>query len=141
MKFASLFPTLESDCEACAHFPTWDKDFFCQMLDAAFPETGHYTQGAQTFLEKVSQFNLIFDLAKPPLEQQSDNLLDKICEEQTERTREDNIQAIKLFNKKLPSDGVVNWRGKMQQVCSLFDGVSTSQSLLTMISNIVELIF
>ena len=125
MKFASLFPTSESDREACAFFLTWEKDFFCQMLDAAFPETGHYAQGAQTFLEKISQFSLCFDLGKPSIEQNSDNLLDKICEEHTERTREDNIQAIKLLNKKLPTDGVVNWRGKMLQACSLFDRVET----------------
>jgi hypothetical protein len=67
------------------------------MLDAAFPETGHYTQGAQSFLEKVTQLNLCFDLNKPNIEQNTDNSLDKICEEHTERTREDEASAIKLL--------------------------------------------
>jgi hypothetical protein len=31
----------------------------------------------------------------------------------------------KLLNKKLPTEGVVNWRGKMQKACSLFDRVET----------------
>ena len=125
MRFAALFPTSEVDRELCSQFLTWDKDVFCNMLDAAFPETGHYTQGAQTFLEKITQFSLCFDLAKPSIEQRSDNQLDKICEEHTERTREDNIQAIKLLTKKLPTDGVVNWRGKFHQSCQLFDRVET----------------
>jgi hypothetical protein len=74
---------------------TWDKDFFSQML-AAFPETEHYAQGAQTFLEEISQFDLCFDSS-------GNNQLDKICEDHTERTRVDNLQAIKLPNKKLPT--------------------------------------
>jgi hypothetical protein len=94
MTLASLFPNSESDREACAFFLTWKEDFFfCQMLDTTFPETGHNTQGAQTFLEKISQFCLCFDLSKPSIEQKSDNLLVKICEEHTERTREEKQET------------------------------------------------
>ena len=125
MRFAALFPSSEEEREKCAFFLSWDKEFFCEMLDHAFPETGHYTQGAQTFLEKISQFSLCFDLSKPHVEQVTDNQLDKICEEHTERTREENLQAIKLLTKKLPTEGAVNWRAKMHQACTYFDKVET----------------
>ena len=95
------------------------------MLDQAFPETGHYSQGAQTFIEKITQFSLCFDLGKETVEQTTDNNLNTICEEHSERTQEEELLAIKLLTKKLPTDGVVNWRGKFNQSCLLFDSVDS----------------
>ena len=69
MKFASLYPNSKEERALCAHFLTWDKHVFCLMLDQAFPETGHYSQGAQTSVEKISQFSLCFDLGKESVEQ------------------------------------------------------------------------
>ena len=125
MQFAGLFNHSEQDREACAHFLSWSKEDFCSALDAAFPEVGHYSQGAQTFIEKITQLNLAFDLAKPKIERTTDDSLDKICEEHRDRTRSDELQAIKLLTKKLPTDGVVNWRGKFNHSCGFFDRVET----------------
>ena len=97
MKFRALFSSSTLDRAACAHNLSWNRDLFCSMLDAAFPETGHYTQGAQSFFEEV--INLCFDLNKPNFEQNTDNSLNKICEEHIERTREDEASAIKLLGR------------------------------------------
>jgi hypothetical protein len=37
----------------------------------------------------------------------------------------DKLQAIKFLTKKLPTDGVVNWRGKFNHYCTFFDRVET----------------
>jgi hypothetical protein len=55
MQFAGLFNHSEQDREACAHFLSWSTEDFCTALDAPFPEVGHYSQGAQTFIEKINQ--------------------------------------------------------------------------------------
>jgi predicted Zn-ribbon and HTH transcriptional regulator len=64
-------------------------------------------------------------LAKPKIERTTDDSLDKICEEHRDRTRSDELQAIELLTKKLPTDGVVNWRGKSNHSCGFFDRVET----------------
>jgi hypothetical protein len=65
-------------------------------------------------------------LAKPKIERTTDDSLDEICEEHRDRTRSDELQAIKLLTKKLPTDGVVNWRGKFNHPCGFFDRVETA---------------
>jgi hypothetical protein len=96
IQFASLFNHSEKDREACAHFLSWSKEDFCTAFDAAFPEVGHYSQGAQTFIEKITQLNLAFDLAKPKIELTTDDSLDKICEEDRDRTRSDELKLSSL---------------------------------------------
>jgi hypothetical protein len=138
MQFAGLFNHSEKDREDCAHFLSWSKENFCLALDAAFPEVGHYSQGAQTFIEEITQVNLCFDIFKPKVERITDDSLDKICEEHRDRTRADQLQANKLLTKKLPSDGIVNWRGKFTHACTFFDRVETVYTLHSAFLSMLE---
>ena len=93
----------------CNDWQSWSISRFCEELKEAVPNVTEAQAQIMGFEQMISRVMINFDLQDPSLENETDLVLDAICEVRPEVTTEAQLAAVLDIKKKLPKSPT-NWQ-------------------------------